>query len=219
MRRVNAVLMISVCLLTDGYPGLSSPCFAGLYTLVPRVLKSPVTRTPAVSEPRTTATTTTTLARFAEGAAVGTYGSACRRRNCLCSHANGLAPETQKRLMDMRQSLHAKPSTFDLRSQASTPSNHLCCIFLLPAPPQFLYQAPLGAQQLTRPDFSNLPHFGHVIVLAIVGVMDVVLIAVLIMSSRSSEKIGRRDTGRRVAAVGTDVHTVSGIDPCEPVNI
>ena len=73
----------------------------------------------------------------------------------------------------------------DLRSQASTPSNHLCSTFLLPAPPHFLYQPPPGAQQLIRPDFSNVPHFGHIIVSATVGVMDGVPIGVLLMSSRS----------------------------------
>jgi len=51
----------------------------------------------------------------------------------------------------------------------------------LPAPPQFLNQAPPGAQQLTLPDFLDVPHFGHFIVLAIVEVMA----GVLIMSSRS----------------------------------
>ena len=69
------------------------------------------------------------------------------------------------------------------------PSDHLCSTSLLPGPPQFLYQAPPGAQQLTRPDFSNVPHFGHVIALATVGVMDGVLIGVLLMSSRSAEVV------------------------------
>ena len=76
-------------------------------------------------------------------------------------------------------------SALDLRLQAIMPSNHLCFTFLLPDPPQFLYQAPPGAQQLTRPNFSNVPHFGHVLVLAIVGVMDGVLAGILVMSSRS----------------------------------
>ena len=84
----------------------------------------------------------------------------------------------------------------NLRLQAATPSNHL---FLLPAPPQVLYQAPPGAQQLILPDFPNVPHFGHVIVLAIVELMadalsDVAIDAVLKMSSRSG--IGRRETCR-----------------------
>ena len=67
---------------------------------------------------------------------------------------------------------------------------------MLPAPPQFLYQAPPGAQQLTLPDFLNVPHFRHVILLMIADVMNDVLtgvvIGVLTMSSRSG--IGRRDT-------------------------
>ena len=43
----------------------------------------------------------------------------------------------------------------------------MCSTFTLPAPPQVLYQAPPGAQQLTRPDFLNKPHLGHAIDLAI----------------------------------------------------
>ena len=62
-------------------------------------------------------------------------------------------------------------------------------MFLLPRPPQFLNQAPPGAQQLTLPDFRNVPHLGHVIVLAIVevayGVLTDMAIGVLAMSSRS----------------------------------
>ena len=78
----------------------------------------------------------------------------------------------------------------NLRLQAATPSNHLCSTLVLRAPPQFLNQAPPGAQQLCLPDFSNLPHLGHVIVLAIVEMMagvltDVVAIGVLTISSRS----------------------------------
>ena len=53
----------------------------------------------------------------------------------------------------------------NLHLQASAPSNHMCSMFLLPGPPQFLYQAPPGAQQLGLPDFSNVPHFGHSILL------------------------------------------------------
>ena len=104
----------------------------------------------------------------------------------------------------------------DLRLQASTPSNHLWFVFLLPAPPQFLYQAPPGAQQLALPDFANVPHLGHIMVLVIVEVMDGVLIdviGVLTISSRSG--IGRRDT----CDLGAKVHTVSDIDPDVPVNM
>ena len=113
----------------------------------------------------------------------------------------------------------------NLRLQASTPSIHLCSTFLFPAPPQFLNQAPPGAQQLTLPDFSNVPHFGHVIVLAfaavMVGVLTDAVIGVCTTSSRSGN--GRRVMCWRVAGVvagvETDVHTVTGIDPDEPINI
>ena len=58
-----------------------------------------------------------------------------------------------------------------------------------------------------------MPHFGHVIVLAVVGVLT--------MSSRSG--IGRRETyprvGRVVTGVGFDRHAVRGIIPDEPVNM
>ena len=85
------------------------------------------------------------------------------------------------------------PSTLNLRLQASTPSDHLCSAFLLLAPPQFSYQTPPGAQQLALPDFKNVPHFEHVIVLAIVEVgvevLPDVVIGVRTISSRSG--IGR----------------------------
>ena len=81
------------------------------------------------------------------------------------------------------------PLALSLRLQAVTPSNHLWSTFLLRAPPQFLNQAPPGAQQLCLPDFVNVPHLGHVIVLAIVevmaGVRTDVAIGVLTISSRS----------------------------------
>ena len=79
-----------------------------------------------------------------------------------------------------------------LRLQASTPSNHL---YLLPAPPHFLYQAPPGAQQLSLPDFSNVPHFGHVISLLEATTSILVLIVVIrapTIGSRSG--IDRFDT-------------------------
>ena len=102
------------------------------------------------------------------------------------------------------------PSAVDLPSQASTPAVHLCSEFLLPGPPQCLYQAPPGAQQLTRPDFLNVPHFRHVIVLAIFGLVDGVVIVVMVMTSRSM--IGRRGTCPRVLCmvlnVGADVSSV-----------
>ena len=67
-------------------------------------------------------------------------------------------------------------------------------MFLFAAPPQFLYQAPPGAQQLTRPDFANVPHFGHIVLLGIVDVkaeeLPTVVIRERTISSRSC--IGRR---------------------------
>ncbi len=75
-------------------------------------------------------------------------------------------------------------------ADASTPSNHLCWTFLLPVPPQFLYQAPPGAQQLTLPDFSNVPHFEHIIVLAIVEVMAGILTDVAIVVRNISSRSG-----------------------------
>ena len=119
-------------------------------------------------------------------------------------------------------------------------------MFLWLTPPQFLNQAPPGAQQLTLPDFANLPHLRHVIVLAIVEVIA----GVLTISSRSGT--GRRDRkssiercrfavvvmessiGRfRFAVVvavvvvvvvvavdvDCDAHAVRGIDPYEPSNM
>ena len=88
------------------------------------------------------------------------------------------------------------------------PSVHVWPTFALPMPPQVLNQAPPGAQQLVLPDFKNVPHFGHAIVLAIVKAMDDVLtdtmIGVLAMSSR----------------LGISVVTgIPSIDPDEPANM
>ena len=110
----------------------------------------------------------------------------------------------------------------NLHLQTSTPSDHLWSTFLLTDPPQFVYQAPPGAQQLTLPDFKNVPHFEHVIVLAIievtVAVMTDVVIGVLDMSSRAI--IGRRDTcGREVAEMGAEAHIIPDIDPYDPENM
>ena len=156
-----------------------------------------VTSASTVSEPRTAASATASFARFLDGATFRAYRSACcrcRRRACWCPYACN----SQRNSKTVKTSLFAylfvnvPTSALNLRSQAFRPSNHLCSTFLLPGLPQFLYQAPPGAQQLTRPDFSNVPHFGHVIISAIVKVMDGVLIGVLVMSSRSM--IGRCGT-------------------------
>ena len=62
-------------------------CFADLDALVPRVTDFGVTDTSAVSEPRTSATTTTVFARFIDGAAFEACGSdACRRGGDCCWH-------------------------------------------------------------------------------------------------------------------------------------
>ena len=55
--------------------------FAYVDALVPRVAELGVISTSAVSEPRTTATTTTVFSRFLDSAAFGTYGTdgRCRR--------------------------------------------------------------------------------------------------------------------------------------------
>ena len=111
--------------------------------------------------------------------------------------------------------MHLKIIDLNLRLQTSTPSDHLCSTLLLPSPPQFLNQAPPGAQQLTVPDFRNVPHLGHVIVRSVVDVTDGVLIGFLTMSSRSV--IGERDTC--CCVVGADLHAVRDIDPDGPANI
>ena len=70
------------------------PCFADLDAFVPRVMKLGVASTSAVSEPRTTATTTTAFPRFPDGPALAAYGHDGRRRSrrgCwyfLCGHSS-----------------------------------------------------------------------------------------------------------------------------------
>ena len=88
MRKVNAFLVSSVFLLTDSCPGLS-PCFAGLYALVPRVLKSCVTSTSAVFEPGTAESTATHFPRFHDAAAFGACGTdgLCRGSRWCCMRA------------------------------------------------------------------------------------------------------------------------------------
>ena len=109
--------------------------------------------------------------------------------------------------------MHLHAVRLNLRLQAATPSDHLGPTFLLPTSPQFLNQAPPGAQQLALPDFLNVPHFRHVIVLTVVRVLT--------MSSRSG--IGRSETyslaGRVVGGVGSDGHALRGIDPDESANM
>ena len=85
-----------------------------------------------------------------------------------------------------------------------------------PTPPQFLNQAPPGAQQLTLPDLRNVPHLGHPLVRPIVEVTDGVLIGFLTMSPR----LGFVRLGAfLVTGMGADVHAVRDIDPGDPVNM
>ena len=72
-KTVDFLLASSELLRNSFFLGLH-PCFAGLDPLRPRVMKKlHVTRSSAVSEPRTAATTTTHFTRFLHGAAFGTY--------------------------------------------------------------------------------------------------------------------------------------------------
>ena len=83
----------------------------------------------------------------------------------------------------------------DLRLHASTPLNHLYSAFLLPTPPQILYQAPPGAQQLALPDLANMPHFEHVI--SLIDVTNGVLVVTgAVIGARTISS--RSGTGRRV---------------------
>ena len=88
--------------------------------------------------------------------------------------------------------MYLHPSTLDLHLQASTPSSQLWSNFLLPAPPpQFLYQAPPGAQQLARPDVLNIPQFEHIVTGAmtpsVTSVSDLTL-GVLATRHRASDR-------------------------------
>ena len=93
-----------------------------------------------------------------------------------------------------------------LRLHASKPSNHMWSAFMLPTPPQCLYQAPPGAQQLALPDFSNMAHFGHV--MASVLVLTGVVIGARTISFRSG--VDRRDA---YWCLVVEVQTCGDIDP------
>ena len=111
----------------DGCLGLR-PCFAGLDPLVPRVMKLGVSSASAVSEPRTTATTTTNFSRFRDDAAFWACGTDGRRRDCwrVCGHWSKRKDENTKTVTDWsaRGSIYMALA-LDLRLQASTPSNHM----------------------------------------------------------------------------------------------
>ena len=86
-------------------------------------------------------------------------------------------------------SMYSHTLTLDLPLQASTPSNQLWPTFLLPLPPQFLYQAPPGAQQLDFLDFLNVPQFGHIIITeATPNMMRDVVVGVLAIRHRASHR-------------------------------
>ena len=80
--------------MADGSLGLR-PSFAGSNALVPRVIKLGVTRTSAVSDPRTTATTTTNFTRFRDGATFGAYRTVWRCRECWCVYL-GIGQNTNR---------------------------------------------------------------------------------------------------------------------------
>ena len=66
--------------------------------------------------------------------------------------------------------------------------------------PQFLYQEPPGAQQLTRPVFSNVPHLGQIVLDEVSGVVVVNVVDVDVMD--------------------VDVaHSPRAMDPDEPTNM
>ena len=200
--------------MPDDYIGLL-PWFADPYALVPCMFQIGVTTASARSEPRTPATATIHFARLANVDTFETYRSNDRRRDCWCLHV-GIGRKDTKKKTSLSADIQI---VLNLHLQASTPSNHLWSAFLLPAPPHFLNQAPPGARQLALPDFSNVPHFGHASILAIVkaraGVLTDVVIDVLDMSSRSGN--GRRD--KCYFGMWGDGHLFRDIDPWEPSNI
>ena len=110
----------------------------------------------------------------------------------------------------------------DSHLQASSPSNQLCSAFLLPEPPQVLYQAPPGAQQLSLPDFLNVPQFGHIFLLLEAVASAFVLAGVVIgarniLSTRSVNDLWVTYFTYLLLAVV--VHTICDIDPGESLNM
>ena len=85
--------------------------------------------------------------------------------------------------------MHLQLLALHLRLQASAPSSQLCIKFARPSLPQFLYQLPPGAQQLSRPDFLNVPQFGHPVkTKALAGVMAEFAIGVLAGCHRANHR-------------------------------
>ena len=187
-------------------------------------MKVDVPSTSAVSEPRTTATATTDLSRFLNCSALGAYQIDCRCRDCPYVYV-GIGHNTKRKMRKTitawyaRECIYLHPLALDLRSQASSPSNHMWSAFLLPAPPQFLYQAPPGAQQLTLPDFLNVPHFGHIMLL-VEAMRRVLVLTGLVIGARtifSSRSPG--NGSKRVITCRRLVVNVHHIYPREAVNM
>ena len=110
--------------------------------------------------------------------------------------------------------MHLHPLTLGLPLQASTPSSQLCSNLLLPPPPQLLYQAPPGAQQLARPDFWNVPQIGHVVLFeATPGEASDVAFGAFGACHRASPRSGDDISSDDKS------HTTLGIDPYESSNI
>ena len=160
------------------------PCSADLHALVPRVTKVRGTCASTVVEPRTAATATARFARFLDDAAFQACGGGGRRSGgwcCICGNwsktqedENAETANTHwSSLRDQCLCTCCKPQKH-LRLQAPMPSNHLWPTFSLPTPPHFLNQAPPGAQQLSLPDFLNVPHREQTILFAMVEAMIVI---------------------------------------------
>ena len=88
---------------------------------------------------------------------------------CECENSTHILALVEETYIKAKRQLYEQISTYiralpsNLRSHAFMPSAQLWSTFSLIELPQFLNQAPPGAQQLTLPDFLNVPHFGHVV--------------------------------------------------------
>ena len=89
------------------------------------------------------------------------YGCAARVESmaCFSTSLNGCVVVVWFINMNCASALTENKPTTSL--QACTPSNHVYSVFELSAVPQFLNQAPPGAQQLILPDFLMVPHLEH----------------------------------------------------------
>ena len=105
--------------------------------------------------------------------------------------------------------------------QASKPSIHVCSA--VPLLPQLLNQAPPVAQQLRRPDFSNVPHFEHVIIEETTDPVIVVVVAVIVVAVMAGELVGAGAALVGAMVASADMHGVVDCGPDEledvsPVN-